>query len=163
MGQVLLLHNGTTVVVEEVDSRVQLVRVYNFSVANAHNYFVGGDGVLVHNGDDILLFRAPERGDIGANGQPKLNKGSYYSIGSPQQAAKYATAYQTGILEVTVSKSNFDQLMTECKIEKDFYEQNSIHVLDQKAFNKIIKNRKFIKNGTNEMFEIIQKYNLPFF
>ncbi len=34
-------------VVEEVDSRVRLVRVYNFSVANAHNY--GGDGVLVHN------------------------------------------------------------------------------------------------------------------
>ncbi len=44
-----MLHNGTTVVVEEVDSRVRLVRVFNFSVANAHNYFVGGDGVLVHN------------------------------------------------------------------------------------------------------------------
>ncbi len=41
------MHNGTTVVVEEVDSRVRLVWVFNFSVANAHNY--GGDGVLVHN------------------------------------------------------------------------------------------------------------------
>ncbi len=50
VGQVLVLHNGTTVVVEEVDSRVRLVRVFNFSVANAHNYFMGGDGVLVHNG-----------------------------------------------------------------------------------------------------------------
>ena len=49
VGQVLLLHNGTTVVVEEVDSRVQWIRVFNFSVANAHSYFVGGDGVLVHN------------------------------------------------------------------------------------------------------------------
>ncbi len=49
VGQVLVLHNGTTVVVEEVDSRVRQVRVFNFSVANAHNYFVGGDGVLVHN------------------------------------------------------------------------------------------------------------------
>ncbi len=48
VGQVLVLHNGTSVVVEEVDSRVQQVRVYNFSVANAHNYY-GGDGVLVHN------------------------------------------------------------------------------------------------------------------
>ncbi len=51
LGQALVLHNGTTVVVEEVDSRVRLVRVFNFSVANAHNYFVGGDGVLVHNVD----------------------------------------------------------------------------------------------------------------
>ena len=25
------------------------IRVFNFSVANAHSYFVGGDGVLVHN------------------------------------------------------------------------------------------------------------------
>ncbi len=49
VGQVLVLHNGTTVVVEEVDSRVRQVRVFNFSVANAHSYFVGGDGVLVHN------------------------------------------------------------------------------------------------------------------
>ncbi len=45
-------------VVEEVDSRVQLVRVFNFSIANAHNYFVGGDGVLVHNVDPYdILFR----------------------------------------------------------------------------------------------------------
>ncbi len=52
VGQVLVLHHGTTVVVEEVDSRVQWVRVFNFSVANAHNY--GGDGVLVHNADKPL-------------------------------------------------------------------------------------------------------------
>ncbi len=41
-------------VVEEVDSRVQLVRVYNFSVANAHNY--GGDGVLVHNAEETVVL-----------------------------------------------------------------------------------------------------------
>ncbi len=44
---------------EEVDSRVRLVRVFNFSVANAHNYFVGGDGVLVHNAiPEIELSRS---------------------------------------------------------------------------------------------------------
>ena len=49
VGQALLLHDGTTVVVEEVDSSARREVVFNFSVANAHNYFVGGDGVLVHN------------------------------------------------------------------------------------------------------------------
>ena len=50
-------------VVEEVDSRVRLVRVYNFSVANAHSYFVGGDGVLVHN-SSLLKGSGPVPGVI---------------------------------------------------------------------------------------------------
>jgi len=29
---------------------VRLEKVYNLTVANTHNYFVGDDGVLVHNG-----------------------------------------------------------------------------------------------------------------
>ncbi|HID99115.1 MAG TPA: hypothetical protein EYP59_02345, partial [Thiotrichaceae bacterium] len=33
-----------------VDTSVRRDLVYNFSVANTHNYFVGEDGVLVHNG-----------------------------------------------------------------------------------------------------------------
>ena len=49
VGQVLELHNGTTVVVEEVLTRVRRDLVYNLTVANTHNYFVGEDGVLVHN------------------------------------------------------------------------------------------------------------------
>ncbi|RKZ71321.1 MAG: hypothetical protein DRR19_32640 [Candidatus Parabeggiatoa sp. nov. 1] len=36
-------------VVKEVDTSVRLEKVYNFTVANTHNYFVGVDGVLVHN------------------------------------------------------------------------------------------------------------------
>jgi RHS repeat-associated protein len=49
VGQALVLHNGTTVVVEEVDTSIRTEKVYNLTVANTHNYFVGGDGVLVHN------------------------------------------------------------------------------------------------------------------
>ncbi len=60
VGQALQLHNGTTVVVKEVDTSVRVERVY----ANTHNYFVGGDGVLVHNcwptgqvsGKDLVKF-----------------------------------------------------------------------------------------------------------
>jgi hypothetical protein len=50
VGQALQLHNGTTVVVKEIDTRVRVGKVYNLTVANTHNYFVGVDGVLVHNG-----------------------------------------------------------------------------------------------------------------
>ncbi len=49
VGQALQLHNGTTVVVKEIDTSVRVGKVYNLTVANTHNYFVGGDGVLVHN------------------------------------------------------------------------------------------------------------------
>ena len=49
VGDALLLHNGTTVVVATVDSRVGWERVYNFSVAGNANYFVGSGGVGVHN------------------------------------------------------------------------------------------------------------------
>ena len=51
VGQSLQLHNGTTVVVKEIDTSVQLGKVYNLTVANTHNYYVGQDGVLVHNCD----------------------------------------------------------------------------------------------------------------
>jgi len=51
VGQALQLHNGTTVVVKEVDTSVRVERVYNLTVANTHNYFIGRDGVLVHNAD----------------------------------------------------------------------------------------------------------------
>ncbi|RKZ80858.1 MAG: hypothetical protein DRR19_23005, partial [Candidatus Parabeggiatoa sp. nov. 1] len=49
VGQALQLHNGTTVVIKQIDTSVRLEKVYNLTVANTHNYFVGEDGVLVHN------------------------------------------------------------------------------------------------------------------
>jgi hypothetical protein len=49
VGQVLELHDGTIVVVKEVDTSIRRDFVYNLTVANTHNYFVGEDGVLVHN------------------------------------------------------------------------------------------------------------------
>jgi len=49
VGEALRLQNGITVVIKEVDTSVRTEIVYNFTVANYHNYFVGRDGVLVHN------------------------------------------------------------------------------------------------------------------
>ena len=49
VGTVLQLENGQTVVVSEIDASVRVEKVYNFSVANTANYFVGESGVLVHN------------------------------------------------------------------------------------------------------------------
>ncbi len=61
VGQALQLHNGTTVVVKEVDTSVRVERVYNLTVANTHNYFVGGDGVLVHNCGKTKKMPNPKR------------------------------------------------------------------------------------------------------
>jgi hypothetical protein len=55
VGEPLQLHNGTTVVIKQIETGIRVEKVYNFTVANTHNYFVGEDGVLVHNikKDDI--------------------------------------------------------------------------------------------------------------
>jgi RHS repeat-associated protein len=49
VGEALQLHNGTTVVIKQIETGIRVEKVYNFTVANTHNYFVGEDGVLVHN------------------------------------------------------------------------------------------------------------------
>jgi hypothetical protein len=49
VGEALQLHNGTTVVIKEIETGIRVEKVYNLTVANTHNYFVGEDGVLVHN------------------------------------------------------------------------------------------------------------------
>jgi len=57
VGDALQLHNGTVLVVKTVDTSVRVERVYNLTVANTHNYFVGRDGVLVHNCETIKLTK----------------------------------------------------------------------------------------------------------
>ena len=49
VGEALQLHNGTTVVIMQIETGTRVEKVYNLTVANTHNYFVGEDGVLVHN------------------------------------------------------------------------------------------------------------------
>jgi len=41
VGQALQLHNGSTVVIKEIDTSVCIEKVYNLTVANTHNYFCG--------------------------------------------------------------------------------------------------------------------------
>ena len=50
-GDKLLNHNGEMVVVEQVQHEIleAPVVVYNFEVQDYHTYFVGTNGVLVHN------------------------------------------------------------------------------------------------------------------
>jgi len=60
VGQVLELHDGTVVVVKEVDTSIRRDLVYNLTVANTHNYFVGLDGVLVHNAEETTKLCIPQ-------------------------------------------------------------------------------------------------------
>jgi hypothetical protein len=52
VGAKLLTKDGKAVKVEYIGKREGEFRVYNFEVANAHTYFVGESGVLVHNACD---------------------------------------------------------------------------------------------------------------
>ena len=63
-GDILILVNGEYVVVEKVQHELleSPVKVYNFQVADYHTYYVGTDGVLVHNkcGNDFKKY-TPEK------------------------------------------------------------------------------------------------------
>ena len=63
-GDILVLVNGEYVVVEKVQHELleSPVKVYNFQVADYHTYYVGTDGVLVHNrcGNDFKKY-TPEK------------------------------------------------------------------------------------------------------
>jgi RHS repeat-associated protein len=74
VGHVLELHDGTTVVIKEIDIRVRRDLVYNFTVANTYNYFVGRDGVLVHNANPYGKRGCPAHQAVVANTEKKLNK-----------------------------------------------------------------------------------------
>jgi hypothetical protein len=49
VGQELRLYSGQTIVLKKIDTTTRIEKVYNFTVANTSSYFVGVDGVLVHN------------------------------------------------------------------------------------------------------------------
>jgi hypothetical protein len=54
VGAKLLAKDGKSVKVEYIGKREGEFRVYNFEVANAHSYFVGRAGILVHNCRDYV-------------------------------------------------------------------------------------------------------------
>lgn len=62
-GDTLLLLDGSTITIDSVTEKhlCEPVRVYNFEVENMHTYFVGHDGMLVHN-DCEGTSRAPLEG-----------------------------------------------------------------------------------------------------
>ena len=49
VGDLLFLHDKTTLPLQRITSVDSLVKVYNFAVENEHNYFVGKSKILVHN------------------------------------------------------------------------------------------------------------------
>ena len=52
---IVLTYDGTYASVEDIDIyRCDNTKVYNFTVENNHTYYVGEDGILVHNECDII-------------------------------------------------------------------------------------------------------------
>jgi hypothetical protein len=110
------------VVVKEIDTSVRVGKVYNLTVANTHNYFVGGDGVLVHNAskgskeETVSIFKGPQRG----TGQKQLKEGYFpddFSTGDEcvyfakqrRLAEEYAERYGEGVIEVKVPKDIYNK------------------------------------------------------
>lgn len=50
-GDYILLANGALAHVKSIISSLKNTKVHNFSVAGMHNYYIGHEGLLVHNAD----------------------------------------------------------------------------------------------------------------
>jgi hypothetical protein len=60
-GKLLLLGEAQGVVeITQIAHRVETLTTYNLEVANAHTFFVGNDGVLVHNGYGAYTVTFPD-------------------------------------------------------------------------------------------------------
>ncbi|MEK8022132.1 MAG: RHS repeat-associated core domain-containing protein, partial [Candidatus Parabeggiatoa sp.] len=88
VGQALQLHNDKTIVIQEIFTQVRLERVYNLTIANTHNYFVGQDGVLVHNakrkkcqGVTSITEHFRQWEEYGKGGVKRLQNGRYRYYG----------------------------------------------------------------------------------
>jgi RHS repeat-associated protein len=99
IGQALKLHNGTTVVISEIDTSIRLEKVYNLTVANTHNYFVGEDGVLVHNSNCIPDYVKDARtlGSHLKNLEKRSRRGETAPLSRDQMAEVIKRARQYGM------------------------------------------------------------------
>jgi hypothetical protein len=94
-GDAIATANGDTVVLENV--RVdEPLQVFNFSVASTESYFVGNEGMWVHNSSCVIRrpYHAPASPSGHAVGASDGGPGQWREIGRPQNA-RYA--YQQAV------------------------------------------------------------------
>ena len=72
VGDKLSLYNGDEVVVKNIQAKAGLTKVYNFTVADLHTFFVGDLNILVHNSPCDLNVK---------NGFYKVNSNGKFYIG----------------------------------------------------------------------------------
>ncbi|MBN2684670.1 MAG: hypothetical protein JXR40_05280 [Pontiellaceae bacterium] len=80
VGDIVQLGNGSTQLVSKIRIEVQETTVYNIEVAGAHNYYVSGLGVLVHN---RCGGKTPNQ--LGKEGEALATK----ITGTPKNTTKY--------------------------------------------------------------------------
>jgi RHS repeat-associated protein len=91
-GQRLYLSSKGLVTIKSISSTTKHTRVYNLTVANAHTFYVGEEGVLVHNcnkvpgPDEGVIYRVP--GEYTPSGKPY--------VGSADDLAKRAKGARDG-------------------------------------------------------------------
>ena len=83
-GDLLLTRSGAAVEVAAVEERIGLFAVYNFEVANAHNYYVSEAEVLVHN-------RSCLGENDGLGGETELGSGTAAASSEAAAADEMAT------------------------------------------------------------------------
>jgi len=118
-GMMVLLANGTWSTVEANIPKDTIVEVYNIEVLPAHTFYIGNEGVLVHNGFDC--FKARFKNLVNASDEfftdfkdnleilEKFDKGEL-SYPAWQMLKKEASTLSTNIEELKLVSKNLDEI-----------------------------------------------------
>ena len=145
---------------EKVDSRVRLVRVFNFSVANAHNY--GGDGVLVHNSEAVSLYAFQGNARLARGNSPLIATGH---VGLSADAGRII--YGFGPIKPDSLGSLTDDTMLFNQVAAGYFNKGSRElklysleqIVDKTTFTKRLEQIKNRGNGSKYM---LPQTNIPF-
>lgn len=114
-GDEVLTEKGKWEKVTEDISLNKLATVYNFEVQDNHDYFVGTEGLLVHNAGPCTLFHGTDINsafDIAENGI-NTQADSFYMTSSQEDAQMYAENNPAGGDPAMVSTTVPDSVLTD--------------------------------------------------
>ncbi len=175
-GDILVLFNGEYVVVEAVQHEIleSPVKVYNFEVEDFHTYFVGENGVFVHNrcgtegdfgtyddllkqghkGDNITPHHAPSAEYMKRKGVSR-GESAAFNMEQPKTGGRHRKTKTYGHNMTNAEKAYYYSLSPRDALAYDLWDMRNIYIqegLYDQMRPKLIAYSKYVQDLFPELF-----------
>ena len=175
-GDILVLSNGEYVVVEKVQHEIleSPVKVYNFEVEDFHTYFVGENGVFVHNrcgtegdfgtyddllkqgrkGDNITPHHAPSAEYMKRKGVSR-GESAAFNMEQPKTGGRHRKTKTYGRNMTNAEKAYYYSLSPRDALAYDLWDMRNIYIqegLYDQMRPKLIAYSKYVQDLFPELF-----------